>query len=131
MTVMDTLFKQCFCCASSSCPIERREAEPPVRARCGWCALLSVRARCGRGGRWAAVCCHPKMEFLLGNPFSTPVGQSLGTAACGARRGPGEPGETAEASALGRSWRQRGVLGVGEGLWGLWGVYEGLWERWV
>ncbi|KAJ7424695.1 TOM1-like protein 2 [Pitangus sulphuratus] len=29
------------------------------------------------GGRRAAVCCHPKMEFLLGNPFSTPVGQSL------------------------------------------------------
>uniref|UniRef100_A0A8C4UD94 Target of myb1 like 2 membrane trafficking protein n=2 Tax=Falco TaxID=8952 RepID=A0A8C4UD94_FALTI len=31
----------------------------------------------GGGGRRAAVCCHPKMEFLLGNPFSTPVGQSL------------------------------------------------------
>uniref|UniRef100_F1NIQ4 Target of myb1 like 2 membrane trafficking protein n=1 Tax=Gallus gallus TaxID=9031 RepID=F1NIQ4_CHICK len=30
-----------------------------------------------REGRRAAVCCHPKMEFLLGNPFSTPVGQSL------------------------------------------------------
>lgn len=26
-------------------------------------------------------CCPPKMEFLLGNPFSTPVGQCLGKAA--------------------------------------------------
>lgn len=39
-----------------------------------------------REGRRAAVCCHPKMEFLLGNPFSTPVGQSLGKAAAGLRR---------------------------------------------
>lgn len=26
-------------------------------------------------------CCLSKMEFLLGNPFSTPVGQCLGKAA--------------------------------------------------
>lgn len=71
------------------------------------------------------------MEFLLGNPFSTPVGQSLGTAAWGARRGPGEPGETARASGSGRGRSQRGVLGVCEGLWGLWGVCEEQWERWV
>lgn len=68
------------------------------------------------------------MEFLLGNPFSTPVGQSLGTAAWGARRGPGEPEETAGASASGWGWRQPGALGVRKGLWG---VYEELWERWV
>lgn len=65
------------------------------------------------------------MEFLLGNPFSTPVGQSLGTAAWGARRGPGEPGDTAGASAGGRGWRQRGALGVAEGLWGPWGSVRG------
>lgn len=33
------------------------------------------------------------MEFLLGNPFSTPVGQSLGKAARGVQGAPGGPGK--------------------------------------
>lgn len=44
--------------------------------------------------------CPPKMEFLLGNPFSTPVGQCLGKAArrAGIRVGDGGAGEDCRAS---------------------------------
>lgn len=58
-------------------------------ARIGRRGCRSARGGVGVAGRVGpAVCCHPKMEFLLGNPFSTPVGQSLGERAA-PRRGAG------------------------------------------
>lgn len=71
------------------------------------------------------------MEFLLGNPFSTPVGQSLGKAAGGLRGNPGGPEAQRglrrgwEAADKGGSGDGGAAVGVSGGLWGSLGVSGG------
>lgn len=89
LTVMDTLFKQCFCCASSSCPIERREAEPPCQS-----ALWLVRAAVGQGAvreGWALGRCLLSSQdgVSAGEPVQHPGGAEPRYGGLRSAEGPG------------------------------------------
>lgn len=60
-----------------------------------------------------------------GEPVQHPGGAEPRYGGLGSAEGPGGARGDSGASAGGRGWRQRGALGVSEGLWGPWGSVRG------